>query len=137
MIHIISCGIARLNKIVYNCKKIEYYQPHRFIFAIDFNGCKFLIYLFSCKINCLLLSYNYLLVIFKRPGPRGPLWARLGPMGFSPVEAEEAQARPKPVKGRAGPRASFQAWPSPVGWPESWAFRPAKKPAHRPVQKPT
>ena len=24
---------------------------------------------------------------------RGPLWARLGPMGFSPVEDREAQAR--------------------------------------------
>ena len=54
-------------------------------------------------------------VISKRPGARGPLWARLGPMGFSSVEAREAQARPKPVKGRAGPRASFQARPGQVG----------------------
>ena len=31
-------------------------------------------------------------VISKRLGARGPLWARLGPMGFNPVEAREAQA---------------------------------------------
>ena len=67
--------------------------------------------------------------IFKRPGARGPLWARLGPMGFSPAEAREAQAQSKPVKGRAGPWASFQARPGPTGWPESWDFRPAQKPA--------
>ena len=50
-------------------------------------------------------------VISKRPAARGPLWARLGPMGFSPTQTREAQARRKPVKGRAGPRASFQAQP--------------------------
>ena len=66
--------------------------------------------------------------ISKRLGARGPFWARLGRMSFSPAEAREAQARPKPVKGRAGPRASFQARPGPAGWPESWAFRPAQKP---------
>ena len=56
---------------------------------------------------------------------RGPLWARLGPMGFSLAKLE----RPKPVKGRAGPRASFQGRPGQAGWPESWAFRPVQKPA--------
>ena len=70
------------------------------------------------------------------PGARGLIWARLGPMGFSPAEAQEAQARPKPFKGRAGPRASFQARPGLAGWPESWAFRPAQKLTQRPAQKP-
>ena len=49
--------------------------------------------------------------------------ARPDPMGFS-----SAQARPRPVKGRAGPWASFQAQLGPVGWSESWVFRPAQKP---------
>ena len=53
--------------------------------------------------------------ISKRPGARGLIWARLGPMGFSPAEAQEAQARPKPFKVRAGPRASFQARPGLAG----------------------
>ena len=70
--------------------------------------------------------------ISKRPGARGPFWARLGPMGFSPAKARKAQARPKPVKGRAGLRASFQAWPGPVGWPESWAFKPPRSPPRGP-----
>ena len=53
----------------------------------------------------------------KARGPRpafGPAWPK--------------PERPKLVKGRARPRASFQARPGPVGWPESWAFRPAQKP---------
>ena len=67
----------------------------------------------------LLTQYEMAVGISKKPGARGPLWARPGPMGFSPVQAREAQARPEPVKGRAGPWASFQARPGPVGRPES------------------
>ena len=57
----------------------------------------------KCYINQSPQSLVLNLGISKKLGARGPLWARPGPMGFSPVQAREAQARPEPVKGRAGP----------------------------------
>ena len=79
-------------------------------------------------VRCVGTGYVLSSDLQKARGPR-PALGPARPMGFSPVEAREAQYLPKPVKGRAGPRASFQARPGPVGWLESWAFRPAQKPA--------
>ena len=45
-----------------------------------------------CTMHYALFTMHYALCSDLQKA-RGPLWARLGPMGFSPVEAREAQAR--------------------------------------------
>ena len=67
----------------------------------------------------------------KQASPRDLQKARSPRPALGPARwalAQPKPERPKPVKGRAGPWASFQARPGPVGRPESWAFMPAQRP---------
>ena len=60
-----------------------------------------------------------------RFGPGSARWALARP------KSEWPKLGPSPLKG--GPGGGLHFKPGPTGWPESWSFRPAQKPAQRPV----
>ena len=74
--------------------------------------------------------------ISKRPGARGPLWARLGPMGFSPAKPERPKPGLSPFKGGPGRGLHFRPGPAGRAGPNHRLLGPPRSPSRGPPRSP-
>ena len=74
--------------------------------------------------------------ISKRPGARGPFWARLGPMALARPKPERPKPDPSPLKGGPGRELHFRPGPAQQAGPNHGLLGPPRGPPKSPPRGP-